>query len=60
MSLLSHNDSQLLQNDLNNVYEYGQRLCLKFSFEDVLRSKHIFEINILVFLLLVICYWIPL
>ena len=30
---LSHNDYKLLQNDLNSLYDYGQRWGLKFSFE---------------------------
>ena len=30
---LSHNDCQLLQNDINNLYDYGIRWRLKFSFE---------------------------
>ena len=30
--VLSHNDCQLLQNDINNLYDYGIRWGLKFSF----------------------------
>ena len=31
--VLSHNDFKLLQNDMNNLHDYGIRLRLKFSFE---------------------------
>ena len=31
--VLSHNDCQLLQNDINNLYDYGICWGLKFSFE---------------------------
>ena len=31
--VLSHNDCQLLQNDINNLYDYGIRWGLKFSFD---------------------------
>ena len=31
--VLSHNDCRLLQKDINNLYDYGIRRGLKFSFE---------------------------
>ena len=73
---LSYNDYKLLQNDLNSLYDYGQRWGLKFSFEKctiwyVTRKKNVI-LNLLLtiykfarcdvwrFLLFVICYGIPL
>ena len=46
--VLSHNDCQLLHNDINNLYDYGIRWGLKCSFEkctmlSVTRKKVIFD-----------------
>ena len=32
-NVVSHNDCQLIQNDINNLYDYGIRWGLKCSFE---------------------------